>query len=374
MPLALAERLKQRIQREGSVTFHDWMTAALYDPEQGYYHRTDLERWGRAGDYRTSPERSPLFAATFAGYFARLYEELERPSRWTIVEFGAGNGSFAEGVLETLASRYTDVFAATRYVVSDLSGDARRRVEERLVQFEDYVQFQAGWESISVRTGILFSNELVDAFPVHRVVQSGAELSELYVTLDDGGTFVWTRGPLSTPRLAKFVREHALQLRDGQIIEINLELEEWLAEASHRLANGFVITVDYGLEATDLYDPEQRPQGTLRGYARHSFVEDLLAEPGEYDVTASVNWTQVRKVGEKLGLNVFDFARQDQFLLNAGFLEELEYQLKRVATEGEKAALTTGAREMILPGGMASSFQVLVQRRVREELSDDKRV
>ena len=367
MPLALAERLKQRIQREGPVTFHDWMQAALYDPEHGYYHRSDLERWGRAGDYRTSPERSAVFVATFARYFARLYEELRCPSPWTIVEFGAGNGSFAAGVLETLASRYPDVFAATRYMVCDLSGDARRRAEERLVQFDDRVHFQSGWESMSVKTGILFSNELVDAFPVHRVVQTGAELQERYVTLDDGGAFRWSNGPLSTPRLAEFIREHALQMREGQIIEINLELEEWFARAAQAIADGFVITVDYGLEAADLYDPEHRPEGTIRGFTRHSFVEDLLAEPGEYDLTASVNWTQIRKVGERLGLRVFDFARQDQFLLNAGFLDELEYQLKRVATDGEKAALTTGAREMILPGGMASSFQVLVQRRVMED-------
>ena len=255
MPLALAERLKQRIQREGPVTFHDWMQAALYDPEHGYYHRSDLPRWGRAGDYRTSPERSAVFAATFARYFARLYEELERPSRWMIVEFGAGNGSFAAGVLETLANSYPDVFAATRYVVCDLSGDARRRAEERLVEFDDRVQFQSGWESISVKAGILFSNELVDSFPVHRVVQTGAELRELYVRVSESGQFEWTNGPLSTPRLAEFVREHAPQLRAGQIIEINLELEEWFGRAAKALANGFVITVDYGLEAADLYDP-----------------------------------------------------------------------------------------------------------------------
>ena len=89
----------------------------------------------------------------------------------------------------------------------------------------------------------------------------------------------------------------------------------------------------------------------------------MLAQPGEYDITSSVNWTQVRAVGEKFGFKVVEFASQDKFLLQAGLLEELEYQLSRAATEAEKASLTTGAREMILPGGMASSFQVLVQRK-----------
>ena len=101
MPLSLAERLKETIQREGPVTFHDWMKAALYDPAGGYYRRPDLQRWGREGDYRTSPERSELFAATFARYFAKLYSELQQPEDWTIVECGVGNGSFAAGVLHT---------------------------------------------------------------------------------------------------------------------------------------------------------------------------------------------------------------------------------------------------------------------------------
>src|SRR3954462_6477428 len=87
---SLAERLRARIEREGAITFRDWMEAALYDARDGYYCRRDLKRWGRTGDYRTSPERSLLFAATFAGYFAKLYEELGTPETWSIFEAGSG--------------------------------------------------------------------------------------------------------------------------------------------------------------------------------------------------------------------------------------------------------------------------------------------
>jgi SAM-dependent MidA family methyltransferase len=361
LPVSLAERLTEKIRREGAITFHDWMKAALYDPDGGYYQRSDRARWGREGDYRTSPERSELFAATFARYFARLYENLDRPQDWTIVECGAGDGRFAAGVLRTLADRFPSVFAATRYVVYDVSHDARRRAQERLAEFGDRVQFSS--ELISVESGIYFSNELLDAFPVHRLVKSGAELSEFYVTLDSQGNFAWSTGPLSVPQLSEFCRAHSLNLADGQTIEINLEIDEWLTQVARKLKNGFVITVDYGAEAVDLYDSARRPNGTLRGFARHGFVDDLLAQPGEYDITTSVNWTQVTSVGEKLGLSVVDFASQDRFLLQAGVLDELEYRLSSAATESEKAGLTTGAREMILPGGLASSFQVLVQKR-----------
>ena len=348
------------------ITFHDWMKRALYDPASGYYQRSDRERWGREGDYRTSPERSTLFAATFARYFARLYEKLDRPREWTIVECGAGGGDFASGVLETLARQFPVVFDATRYVVYDVSHDALRRTRLRL---GDRVQYCSSFNEIRVDSGIVFSNELLDAFPVHRVVQTEEGLAELYVT---NGS--WTKGPLSTPRLAEFCAEYAPELAVGQVIEINLEIEDWFARVASRLTNGFVITVDYGAESAELYDPTLRPNGTLRGFRQHEFVDDVLAQPGECDITANINWTHVKTVGERVGLKVVDFASQDKFLLSAGLLKDLEYQLGLAQTEAAKAALTTGARDMILPGGMASSFQVLVQRRVKEEDKDVARV
>ena len=360
MPVSLAERLKELIRREGSLTFHDWMKAALYDPNGGYYQRADRKRWGREGDYRTSPERSELFAATFARYFVKLAEELDE---LTIVECGGGDGSFAAGVLRTLRDQFPSRFVETQYVICELSDDARSRAQERLSEFGERVQFCAGWDQVSVKSGICFSNELLDAFPVHRVVKSDAGLSELYVTVNSVGDFASSTGPLSTPRLAEFISAYSIELARGQIIEINLAIDSWLSAVSEKLENGFLITVDYGAEAGELYDARLRPEGTLRGFSRHGFVEDLLADPGEYDLTTSVNWTQVKRVGEKLGWKVIDFVPQDKFLLNAGLLDQLQYRLDAAETEAERVSLTTGAREMILPGGMASSFQVLVQKR-----------
>src|SRR5687768_18101300 len=120
-PSGLAERLRERIRREGPITFCDWMRAALYDEPEGYYSRSDRQKWGRSADYRTSPERSSLFAATFARYFARLYEQLGRPAHWTIVEAGAGDGHFASGGLETLQAYFPSVFSATHYVIHEVS-------------------------------------------------------------------------------------------------------------------------------------------------------------------------------------------------------------------------------------------------------------
>ncbi len=361
LPVSLAERLRELIRREGPITFHEWMKAALYDPAGGYYQRSDLERWGREGDYRTSPERSEVFAATFARYFAKLYDKVERPEKWTIVECGAGDGRFAAGVLRTLADRFPVVFAATQYVLYELSDDARKRAQKRLIEFDDRVQFSS--ELPPVKCGIYFSNELLDAFPVHRLIKGEEGVSELYVSIASNGELEWTTGPLSRQRLG----EYSLNLAPGQIVEINLDIDDWLVQVVAKLEQGFVITVDYGAEADNLFDPVRHPHGTLRAFSRHGFVENVLSQPGEIDITASVNWTQVKRVGERLGLEVVEFASQDKFLLNEGLLEELEYLLTRTADATEKVALTTGAREMILPGGMASSFQVLVQERIRDD-------
>ena len=356
MPVSLAERLKDLIRREGAISFHDWMKAALYDPEGGYYQRADRTRWGREGDYRTSPERSELFAATFAHYFAGLADE-----DLTIVECGAGNGSFAAGVLSTLRTQSPSIFASTRYVVYDVSEDARQRARERLADFRERVEFSS--DLVSVRRGIYFANELLDAFPVHRVLKTDEGISEFYVTVDSDGDFAWTVGPLSTPRLAEFCDASARELENGQIIEVNLAIYDWLARVAAKLEHGFLITVDYGAEAVELYSYAQRPEGTLRGFSRHGFVDDLLAHPGEFDLTTTVNWTQVKTAGERLGFQIVEFASQDRFLLKAGLLDQLQYRLNMSENESENSALTIGAREMILQVGMASSFQVLVQKR-----------
>ena len=350
MPVSLAERLKDLISREGAISFHDWMKAALYDPAGGYYRRSDRARWGREGDYRTSPGRSELFAATFAHYFVGLADE-----DLTIVECGAGDGSFAAGVLST--------FPRTRYVVYDVSDDALSRSRERLTEFGDRVEFYSDWSQVSVKRGIYFANELLDAFPVHRVVKTEAGLSEFYVTLDEGNEFAWTTGSLSTPQLIEFCNVYAPELANGQVIEINPGIDDWLAQVAARLEHGYLILVDYGAEAVELYDPARRPEGTLRGFSRHGFVDDLLAQPGECDLTTTVNWTQVKTAGARFGFQTIEFASQDKFLLKAGLLDQLEYRLSRAESEAEKTALTLGAREMILPGGMASSFQVLVLKR-----------
>ena len=362
---ALATRLRARIKDEGPITFHDWMKAALYDSDDGYYCRPDRSRWGREGDYRTSPERSSLFAATFARFFATVHAQLGRPASWTILEAGAGEGHFADTLLQALDKSFPNVFAATLYVIDELSPTSAERARERLQRFGDRVQFRH-LDEVEIDVGVVFSNELLDAFPVHRITLHGGELKEFYVTLGESENFEWLLDAPSqqlSSRLSGYFDAIGKQPEEGQVVEVSFESEKWLQRVAARMRNGYVITVDYGAAAEDLYSPFADRRGTVRGFQQHQFVDDLLASPGEHDLTTTVNWSFVKAVGASVGLEFMGLTRQDQFLLANGFLEQLEVESSRAKDEAERIQLSSAAREMILPDGMAAHFQVLVQKK-----------
>ncbi len=362
----LAKHLWARIKREGPITFCDWMRAALYDPNNGYYCRDDRVKWGREGDYRTSPERCSLFGATMARYFARLYEETGSPASWTILEFGAGDGRFAAGVLHALELYFPHVFLATHYVIDEVSPHSQSLAKKRLATYADRVSFRS-LDDLEIDLGIFFSNELLDAFPVHRMQMIEGRLREFYVDVGARGKFEWTLGAPSTTRIAEYFEKYGVELGERQIAEVNLEIEEWLMKLAGHIRTGYVITVDYGAEAAELYPSnaaDPRYFGTLRSFQRHQIIDDVLSGPGEQDLTTTVNWSLVKGAGEKLGFKVVELERQDRFLLAAGLLEQLEVESKNARDEAEKLRLSSAALEMILPTGMGSSFQVLVQKKI----------
>ncbi|HST53636.1 MAG TPA: SAM-dependent methyltransferase [Pyrinomonadaceae bacterium] len=360
----LAARLRDRIRRDGALTFREWMRAALYDEHEGYYRRRGKERWGRAGDYRTSPERSALFAATFARRFAEVFDELGRPPVLYLLESGGGAGHFARGVLQTLRRDAPQVFSNLRYIFDETSDDSRRRAAALLAPFAERVEFRSPPDIASTLDAlIVFSNELLDAFPVNRVVMRGGKLRELYVEANAAGNFVWVEDAPSTPRLAEHFGRMNVTLPEGWIAEVNLEAEEWITRVGEFFGSGYVFTVDYGDEASSLFAASHRREGTLRAFRGHEFAEDALVSPGEQDLTTSINWTHFMSAGERAGLRSVGLEGLDKFLLGSGLLEQLERESAQAGSEAEVTNLRLGAREMILPGGMASHFQVLVQRK-----------
>lgn len=344
------------------MSFHDWMEAALYDEQEGYYCRRDIVRRGRLGDYRTAPERTPLFAATFARYFAKLFFELGSPQQWAIIEVGAGFGEFAADVLRSLQLRYPDCFAATRYLIDEYTEDGRERATLNLAGFENKYEFCRICEiDYPIPVGTIFSNELIDAFPVHRVVNRDGLFRCLSVGLNERDEFIWIESDLH-PAVAEYCATANIHLAEGRVTEINLDADLFIARCAELLGRGFVVTVDYGDERDALLTDPHRSGGTLRAAYHHQISSDVLQAPGRRDLTTTIDWTQMREAGERAGLSVISYQRLDRFLLEHGLLEELE-EMTCDRDEAEKAELRSGALEMIMPDRMGASFQALVLRK-----------
>src|SRR4030095_15793580 len=222
--LSLNAYLSDRIRREGPITFHEWMSEALYNDPAGYYMRPGATIWGRAGDYRTSPETSELFAATFARFFADLYQPLGEPDRFHIMECGAGDGSFAEAVLHSLHSFFPDVYSAMTYLVVEVGFNRHSDIRQRLARFATKVEIISYGNLCELNPGIVFSNELLDAFPVHLITKRNGELLELYVGLNASGAFDWVTGPLSTGRLRDMYQENGIEIETDQIVELSSQI------------------------------------------------------------------------------------------------------------------------------------------------------
>jgi SAM-dependent MidA family methyltransferase len=287
-----------------------------------------------------------------------LHKENGGSRVWTILEGGAGEGFFAAEVLATLREEFTQLYEIVDYVIDEMSQPSRSLAARRLQNFGNKVRF-ARLAEAGTFEGIVFANELLDALPVHRVKVEHGELREFYVSLGSEGEFVWDTGPLSDERLQQTLKRFSGRPAESQILEVNLAAEDWLRAVARQLSRGYVVLVDYGAEAAELLSPSRR-EGSLRSIHRHQFVNGLLTEPGANDITATVNWTQIKDAANSVGFRVVSFQPQSQFLLDAGFVDELEARTESAVDEGERASLRSEAREMILPGGMSDSFQVLV--------------
>lgn len=360
--MSLEARLRERIQREGPISFYEWMKSALYDEREGYYCAARV-RQGRAGDYRTAPETSPLFGAVFAHYFMKTYFDLAAPDEFVIIEVGAGGGDCARAILTTLQRDFPKVFAATRYLIDEISHNAQSQTLTKLAEFKDRIQFRSLAEiNRRIPHAIIFSNELLDAFPVNRVIGRSGKLRELYVGTSDGN-FVQIENDLS-PSVAEYCSRVQLQLADGQVYEVNLGVEEFISRAADIIGRGLLVSVDYGADRNELLNDQDRFRGTLRAFHRHQFVDDLLSHPGEYDLTTTVDWTQIIEAGRRNGFQTLRLQRLDEFLGMEGAGDVIADATTRIFDPVELLRFTTSARELILPTGMAASFQVLVQEKM----------
>jgi SAM-dependent MidA family methyltransferase len=314
----LVQELRARIEREGPITFRDFMQAALYHPRYGYYMTADVAM-SRGGDYVTSPEVHPVFGTLVAAQLREMWHVMSCPTRFGVVEMGAGRGLLARDILRA-ANRDPEFAAALAYSIIEVS-PALLRSQRRTFEDAGLADERVTWRDAlpAAITGCVLSNELIDAFAVHRVVRHGDRLEEVYVTWRDG-RFVDEIGPLSDASLRRYFDDLGLLPGDGCYAEVNLDAIGWLESAGASLARGYVLTFDYGYEAAKLYAPWRR-DGTLLCFYRQDASSDPYQRIGRQDMTASVDFTTLQRAGERAGLRTGAMTDQSSFLIKLGIGE-----------------------------------------------------
>lgn len=360
----LRDFILARIRQSGPIPFSRFMEWCLYHPDYGYY-QSEKATVGKGGDYYTAPSVHPLFGRMVARQLLQM-SELVGAERFTVVEMGAGRGFLCLDILDWARGNAAAFYRRLDYRLVDVS---RRFVgEQKELLALHAAEGKVSWEedgtgeaSGRMIDGCFLSNELVDAFPVHRVVVQGGRLREIYVGERDGG-FVDVPGDLSTPEIGEYFRNDGVELREGQEAEVNLRALEWIADVGCRLRRGFVLTVDYGRLAEELYAP-WRSSGTIMCYQRHRASGDPYERVGEQDITAHVNFSQLIRGGEAAGLAFTGLVPQYRFLIGLGLLGEMEEAAKGMS-ELEGLQMRLSAKHLIEPEmGMGETFKVLVQHK-----------
>ena len=341
---ALIAEIRAEIERDGGrITFARFMEMALYHPQHGYY-TSERQRIGKAGDYFTSVSVGPLFGRILARQFQQFCTELGNPPEFEVVEFGGHRGQLRNDVLAAAPG--------LRYRIVEIGYP----LPERII-------------------GCVFSNEFLDALPVHRVRVVNGKWCEAYVRVERASSpfgqtvmngqdarstiFAEQTGPLSTPRLADYLCDLPVHLMEGYTTEVNLRALDWLEDVAPRLQRGFVLTIDYGYEREDYFSP-QHCGGTLLCYHRHTKNDNPYQHIGEQDITAHVEFTSFIEHGRTLGLEPVLFTDQSHYLLQTGepIIAEI---VERMA--GQLSKERQAIHQLLHPELMGRTFKVLVQRK-----------
>lgn len=320
---ALCQAIAQRIAAlpQQRIPFAEFMDLALYHPQYGYYvaHPRGIQ-----SDFFTSPHLGADFGELLAEQFAQLWDLCDRPIPFTLVEMGAGQGLIVQDVLRYLHRHHFECFEALEYIIVEKSPAmiaAQQQRLQKLTQSWGRLSWKT-WDEIPSGSiiGCCFSNELVDAFPVHQIAIEQGQLQEVYVTWNEGWSEVVAEP--STPQLAAYFDLVGINLLtdrypNGYRSEVNLAALDWLTTVADRLQKGYLLTIDYGYTAQRYYNPS-RSQGTLQCYYQHAHHSDPYVAIGRQDITAHVDFTALEKQGARCGLQTVGFTQQGLFLMALG--------------------------------------------------------
>lgn len=367
---SLVEIIAEEIRRCGVMPFHRFMELALYHPEKGYYETT-CPVIGKEGDFFTSVSVGSLFGELLAAQIGTWLQVISE-TKCQIVEAGAHDGQLARDILTALHTS-SPLGKEIEYWIIEPSQKRQILQRQTLGPLGERVRWLADWREAGIGRidGVILSNELMDAFPVHRVGWNAAEKKWFeWGVVMEGTAFGWRRMEDSADRASAWVTQEARAssmelpealldvLPDGFTLDLCPAALHWWRQAAEALRSGFLMTIDYGLEFVELFSPA-RAHGTLRAYQRHVARRDTLKDPGERDLTASVNFSALLATGENQGLKTVVFSNQDRFLNSIVTTHPALNQPGQFWTPERNRQFNL----LMHPEHMGAAFRVLAQRR-----------
>jgi SAM-dependent MidA family methyltransferase len=363
------------VSSQQRITFADYMNLVLYHPEYGYYSSGRVAI-GASGDFFTSSSLGQDFGELLAKQLVEIWEILGFPEPFMLVELGAGSGLLASDILSYLQQNYLDCFNALEYIIIEQAEGLIERQQNLLKPWlaRGLKIFWKSWQEILDNSivGCIFSNELVDALPVHQVAIAQGHLKEIYVAHSQG-RLIESIDEISTPKLAEYFNLVDVDLPsdsypEGYRTEVNLAALDWLKTVSNKLKRGYLLTIDYGYSARRYYNP-QRYRGTLQCYFQHRRHDDPYSKIGYQDITAHVDFTALERQGKLCGLHKIGFTQQGLFLMALGLGDRLcelssgKYNFEQIIKRRD------ALHQLIDPAGLGG-FGVLIQSK---GLSEEER-
>src|SRR5262244_821755 len=368
---AVDQDIRDLIQKHGRITFAQFMQACLYSPHGGFYS----SRGNRISThFGSSPTSHPVFGALLARQLEQMWHLLGDPPVFHVIEVGSGDGALAQSIVQAcwrMAPRLAQVlyYVAADYeprwlpspdhtFAWDNGTGAEMAPRRRDVLLEVQRVKTAGLRAFRNVVGCILCNELIDNFPVHRFAIQGGRVKEVFVT-SVGGKLTEVLDEPSSPRLEERLTSLGLSLTEGYRGEVNLAMEDWTGQLAQALDRGFILTIDYGQLATDLYS-RQNHQGTLVCYHRHVVSSDPYQHLGQQDMTCQVDFTSLMRLGDRYGLATVGYTLQSQFLTNLGFSSFLD-ALQTQGLSAARMALSRMAMMALVDPEEYGDFKVLAQ-------------
>lgn len=350
--------IKDKIKKEGEISFRDFMDMALYYPELGYY-TSPQEKIGGFGDFFTASELDRAFGELLAEQFVEIFHKLDE-EEFQIVELGAGKGYLAYDILNYLKSRYPEVYKKTEYIIIEKSPYHIKTQKEILSEFENvkWVQDIIDFDDESIK-GVIFSNELFDSFPVHLIRKKDGKIYEVFIRVDEDNN-VEEILKEANEDILRYIQELNIKIPEGMQTEINLDAAEYIQKIGKKLKKGYVITIDYGYPSAELYKP-YRMRGTLLCYYKHRYSENFYENVGMQDITSHVNFSALKYYGSIAGLDFTGFTDQAHFLTNLGLMEIFAQLQEENSIEAYERL--NRLKTLVLPKGMGEKFKILVQHK-----------